>query len=337
MTQLFRDFRNIKQFLAMYLTAFVGIIFYTIIHHGLFGFTEQAAHWVMSPFFNDHTSYGAALAMFYPLLIALTFGSNYSRSWKLLFFGVLVLFSVALILSYTRAAWVSLIGAAGVYLVMRFRVRFSTLLVVGVAFLVVLFLSWETIIMKLEKNRQDSSAELTEHVQSITNISTDASNLERLNRWSAAWRMFQERPFVGWGPGTYMFQYAPFQLSAEKTRISTNAGDAGNAHSEYIGPLSESGVFGMLSFLMIIACVVYYSVMLYPRIKNKEHRLYMVNLFLGLITYLIHGLLNNFLDTDKASAPFWGFIAAIVAFEVYHLNEGADEKSEDSLLEASGE
>ena len=336
-TQLFRDFKNIKLFLAMYLTAFIGVICYTIIHHGLYGFMEQPAHWVMSPFFNDHTSYGAALAMFYPLLIALTFSSNYSRSWKLLFFGILMLFSVALILSYTRAAWVSLIGALGVYLVMRFKVRFTTLLVIGSVFLVGLFLSWETMIMKLEKNRQDSSAQITEHIQSITNISTDASNLERLNRWSAAWRMFQERPFVGWGPGTYMFQYAPFQLSDEKTRISTNAGDAGNAHSEYIGPLSESGVFGMLSLLLVIVCVVYYSVTLYPRIKNREHRLIMVNLFLGLVTYLIHGLLNNFLDTDKASAPFWGFIAAIIAIEVYHLKENSEDKEKKELLEPSSE
>jgi len=337
MTQLFRDFKNIKLFLAMYLTAFIGVICYTIIHHGLYGFMEQPAHWVMSPFFNDHTSYGAALAMFYPLLIALTFSSNYSRSWKLLFFGILMLFSVALILSYTRAAWVSLIGALGVYLLMRFKVRFTTLLVIGSVFLVGLFLSWETMIMKLEKNRQDSSAQITEHIQSITNISTDASNLERLNRWSAAWRMFQERPFVGWGPGTYMFQYAPFQLSDEKTRISTNAGDAGNAHSEYIGPLSESGVFGMLSLLLVIVCVVYYSVTLYPRIKNREHRLIMVNLFLGLVTYLIHGLLNNFLDTDKASAPFWGFIAAIIAIEVYHLKENSEDKEKKELLEPSSE
>ncbi|MFT7153475.1 MAG: putative inorganic carbon (HCO3(-)) transporter, partial [Alteromonas macleodii] len=152
-----------------------------------------------------------------------------------------------------------------------------------------------------------------------------------------AWRMFEERPFVGWGPGTYMFQYAPFQLSDEKTRISTNAGDAGNAHSEYIGPLSESGAFGMLSLLLIIICVVYYSVTLYPRIKNKEHRLIMVNLFLGLVTYLIHGLLNNFLDTDKASAPFWGFIAAIVAIEVYHLKEKSEDVKKKELLEPSSE
>lgn len=338
LTQLFKNFKNIKLFLGMYLVAFIGIIGYTIIHHGMYGFMEQPAHWVMSPFFNDHTSYGAALAMFYPLLIGLVFGSSYSKSWKIVFSTVLILFTIALVLSYTRAAWVSLIGALGVYVLMRFRIKFATVLALATVFFIALFISWDTIVMKLEQNRQDSSAEITEHVQSITNISTDASNLERLNRWNSAWRMFKARPFVGWGPGTYMFQYAPFQHSSEKTRISTNAGDKGNAHSEYIGPLSESGVFGMLSFLIVIICVVYYSITLYPRIKNKEHRLYLVSLFLGLVTYLIHGILNNFLDTDKASAPFWGFIAAIVALEVYHLNSTQEESgNEKALLESSGE
>ncbi|MGB1316585.1 MAG: O-antigen ligase family protein [Flavobacteriales bacterium] len=338
MTQLFRNFRNIKLFLGMYISAFIIIISYTVIHHALFGFTEQAAHWVMSPFFNDHTSYGAILAMFYPLLLGLVFSSSYSRSWKLLFFGILLLFTVGLVLSYTRAAWVSLVGALGVYMLIKLRIKFTTVFVIGAISLTTLALSWNTIVMELEQNRQDSSAEFTEHIQSITNISTDASNLERLNRWSSAWRMFKARPFVGWGPGTYMFQYAPFQLTSEKTRISTNAGDKGNAHSEYIGPLSESGVFGMLSFVILIICVVYYSITLYPRIKNKEHRLLLINLFLGLITYLIHGILNNFLDTDKASAPFWGFIAAIVAIEVYHLKEENQSKSEGKpLLEPSGE
>jgi hypothetical protein len=42
---------------------------------------------------------------------------------------------------------------------------------------------------------------------------------------------------------------------------------------------------------------------------------------LGLITYFTHGFLNNFLDTDKLSVPFWGFVAIIVALDVYHLTD----------------
>jgi hypothetical protein len=38
---------------------------------------------------------------------------------------------------------------------------------------------------------------------------------------------------------------------------------------------------------------------------------------LGLLTYFLHGLLNNFLDTDKASVPVWAFIAMLVALKLY--------------------
>ena len=38
----------------------------------------------------------------------------------------------------------------------------------------------------------------------------------------------------------------------------------------------------------------------------------------GLVTYYLHGILNNFLDTDKASVPFWGFTALLVAIDVYY-------------------
>jgi hypothetical protein len=37
---------------------------------------------------------------------------------------------------------------------------------------------------------------------------------------------------------------------------------------------------------------------------------------LGLMTYYIHGIMNNFLDTDKLSVPFWGFSAIIVAIDI---------------------
>jgi hypothetical protein len=38
----------------------------------------------------------------------------------------------------------------------------------------------------------------------------------------------------------------------------------------------------------------------------------------------MHGIMNNFLDTDKASAPFWGFMAVLVVLDIY--GEGAGEK-----------
>ncbi len=164
---------------------------------------------------------------------------------------------------------------------------------------------------KYDLNTQDSSDDLNEHVASVTNVSTDASNLERINRWNCAIRMYAERPFLGHGPGTYMFLYAPYQKPSEKTIISTNGGNRGNAHSEYLGPLAESGTFGLLTFMGIIITVIVVSVNSYQRLDNDRLKGLLRVAFLGLITYYLHGFLNNFLDMDKASAPFWGFTAMI--------------------------
>jgi hypothetical protein len=43
-----------------------------------------------------------------------------------------------------------------------------------------------------------------------------------------------------------------------------------------------------------------------------------MSILLALISYFIHGLLNNYLDTDKAAIPIWTSAAIIVALDIYH-------------------
>jgi len=321
-TQLFKNFENTKKFIWLYVVSFTAIIFYVLNRQYESGlFNQVAANYVVSPFYSDHTSYGAMLAMFIPVLLGFEFASEYSSQTKFLIFFVLLIFLVAFIFSYTRAAWISFAGMIFIWLLIKFKLKLRTVLLIFTGLTTFFFIYKSEILIKLSLNKQDSSKNIEKHLESIANVTTDASNLERLNRWSCAIRMFNERPVFGWGPGTYMFKYAPFQLSYEKTIISTNAADRGNAHSEYIGPLAESGALGMVTFIMILITTVYTALKVYLHSKKKEIKMLSLCLLLGLITYFIHGLLNNFLDTDKASVPFWGFIAIIVAMDVYHTSE----------------
>ncbi|MBT3207936.1 MAG: O-antigen ligase family protein [Bacteroidetes bacterium] len=318
-TQVFTKINNINYFIWLYIIPFIIVIAYSLFRHSTFGlFNQEASNWVVRPFYNDHTSYGALIVMFIPLLFGFVFNKIYSSRTKFLIWVVIVIFFTALVFSYTRAAWLSLVGAIGVLTLVIFKIKFKYILIVA-GILIVFLISFSTeIFVELEQNKQDSSEDIEEHIKSMSNIATDASNLERINRWKCALRMFAEKPILGWGPGTYMFNYAPFQFSYEKTFISTNAGDMGNAHSEYIGPLAESGIFGSLSFLIIIFATIYTAIKTYKKLENSGNKILLLTTLLGLITYYLHGFLNNFLDTDKASAPFWGFTAIIVAFDVYH-------------------
>jgi O-antigen ligase len=226
----------------------------------------------------------------------------------------------ALVLSYCRAAWLSLAFALGVLFVVIFKIKFKWIMFVTIIFGILFYLFSFQILDRLEKNRQGPSANFVEHLRSISNISTDNSNLERINRWQSALRMFEDRPVFGYGPGTYQFEYAPFQRAKEKTLISTNAGDKGNAHSEYIGPLAEQGLPGTLIVFILVGTFIRVSMRVYRRSKVPEVRMLTLSLMLSLITYFMHGTMNNFLDTDKASVPVWGFMAAIVALDIYSAN-----------------
>jgi putative inorganic carbon (hco3(-)) transporter len=330
-TRLFKKYSNIKTFIWLYLVPFSIIIIYTLYNHALVNFDEQIANYIMSPFYNDHTVYGAMLAMFFPFLFFFTLNRNYSFSIRFAAVLLLVIYIIGLIFSYTRAAWVSLAVAIILFALLQFRVKFRTLLIIFTGFAVTALIYRTDIVMKLEQNRQDASQDFDKHIESISNISTDASNLERINRWNAAFRMFNERPFFGWGPGTYSFEYAPFQHAKEKTIISTNMGDRGNAHSEYIGPLCESGLLGLITFCCIIIFVLSTSFRLYYTLKDYEMKRIVLVTLLGFTTYITHGALNNFLDTDKASVPFWGFVAIIVAIDVYHKEDEEEEESKAEL------
>jgi O-antigen ligase len=326
-TQMFRNFSNIKKFIWIYTIPLLLVIGYTLYRHITLGFTQKIAHIAMWPFYNDHTAYAAVIAMFLPVTIAFTFDKQSSSENRTMSGIVSLILIGAIVLSYTRAAWVSLAVGLMVYLIFYFRIRLAVLAVAAITVVLLFFSFRSQILMKLEKNRQESATNFNEHIQSISNITTDASNMERLNRWSSALRMYREKPMFGWGPGTYQFNYASFQQSREKTIISTNFGDAGNAHSEYIGPLAESGFIGLIAFGLIVIAVCYRAALLYRRVTNRQVKLLTLSDFVGLVTYFVHGTLNNFLDTDKASVPFWGFIAILVALDVYHSNKPAEKDS----------
>lgn len=309
--------QNIQWFLWLYIIALGIVIIYSTNRHISFHFAKKIAYWVMTPFYYDHTQYGAAIAMFVPFLVGYTLVNRHVLFIKILIASVMTLYGVGLLLSYSRASWLSVMGALALFVVLFFRIRWYFIATLMIGGLIFFFILKTEILMRLEKNKQNSSSKLTEHIQSMSNISTDASNKERLLRWNCALRMFNERPITGWGPGTYAFVYAPFQRSYEMTIISTNFGDVGNAHSEYLGALSEQGLPGLLFFILVIGTAYFTaSRIIFHSNANAKIKQMAILLLLGLCTYWIHSFLNNFLDTDKLSVPFWGFIAALVAMDV---------------------
>ena len=315
--EVFRNPRLIPRFFWAYAIG-LGIVILIATTKTLGNFSDlQTLHHVMKPFYNDHTAYGCAIALMLPAAFYFIFSrkrTGWQRVLTLLLFAGLC---TGLFFSYCRAAWLSVMGAVGVYVLVRMGMKVRWMVVLFGLGVGAFFVYQSDVLYRLGKNHQDSSYELADHLKSISNISTDASNLERLNRWASATRMWKEHPVVGTGPGTYQFLYASYQRSYQLSTISTNAGDLGNAHSEYIGPMTEQGIPGVLLVAALVLCTFATGVHTFRTARDPDMGRMALAFTLSLLTYYIHGVFNNFLDTDKLSVPFWAFTAAVVAIDVF--------------------
>ena len=315
--QMFRQPRRIRHLYWAYALG-LGVVILITTAKTVGNFSDlQTLHRVMKPFYNDHTAYGCVIALMLPAAVHFVFARS-SKGWRrLLPVALVALLCTGLFFSYCRAAWISVVAAIGVYALVRSGMKIKWMLALFALGVGLFFAHQGDVLYKLGKNTQDSSYTLADQVKSISNISTDASNLERLNRWASAFRMWNERPLFGTGPGTYQFLYGSYQKSYQLSTISTNAGDLGNAHSEYIGPLTEQGVPGALLVAALFLATFVTGVRVYRTAKDPTVGRMALAFTLSLLTYYVHGVFNNFLDTDKLSVPFWAFTAAVVALDVY--------------------
>lgn len=321
---LFRKLAVIFQYLWLYIIALAIVVVYTLYMHGQLGFTQETSYYISMPFYRAHGIYSAAISFFIPLFIwYIIYAFKLKLSWVKLtsIIFLLLLFLVGVFYSYTRAAWLSIIVAAALIIPMLFNIKFKTQVVIAVIGLAFFFTFQEQIFYLLSKNKQDSAEGFSAHFQSASNIKTDASNVERINRWMSAINMFKERPVFGFGPGTYMFCYAPYQEAQYRTIISTNFGNQGNSHSEFLNPLSETGLMGLISLLVILYYAISIAYHNFYASNNYRVKLLLAGVLLGLIGYFTHGFLNNYSETTKIAPLFWGGLAIIVAIDVYHSNK----------------
>ena len=198
-----------KSLLTVFVCYAVGLIpvmYFTIKHHSHYDFNPRVVFDICAPYFSDHTIYGACLAFIIPLLI-ITFKSwgNYSKSdvlrWS---FGMLlILILTSLILALSRAAILSVLFAGLFAVFLHFRIKFKAIIAILGVIIVGIAMNWNSIYSTLEQNESVSNdGEIVNHFSSVSNVSSDASNLERINRWICAVRMFKAKPLVGFGPGT---------------------------------------------------------------------------------------------------------------------------------------
>lgn len=311
---------NLFKFFLLYAMGLVVPIIMTEIHHSKYAFNPQTVYELCMPFFNDHTIYGASIAYVIPfVLISAVNAKAFALSSRMRYF-LWILFTVLLaaeFLAFSRAAWLSLAVSLLMYLFLKLGLKFWHFLTILITTTVLIVMFIEPIYERARENENLSNkGQIGEHLMSVGNLKSDASNLERVNRWFCAYKMFQDRPITGFGPGTYQFVYGPYQSVYEMTYISTMAGDKGNAHSEPLTYLSETGFPGFVSYIIWMLATVGVGIRAYYRAKDIYIKNLVLAALLGFITFFFHGLVNSFIDQIKFSSLVFGSMAMIVVGDI---------------------
>ncbi|MBL0340101.1 MAG: O-antigen ligase family protein [Bacteroidetes bacterium] len=230
---------------------------------------------------------------------------------------VTLIFILAELLSFSRAGWLSLIVCFLFYVLLKLNLKFKHFFWGVATLLILLFIFKDVLLDKAKTNTyQSDTQKVGEHLLSSGNLNTNVSNLERWNRWKCAIRMFRDRPITGFGPGTYQFVYGPYQLPSEMTRISSMTGNRGNAHSDPLTSLSETGLPGFVLFLLWIFATIRYGFKAYYQTTDLLIKNMVLAALLGFVTFIFHGFFNSFIDQVKLAGLVFGSMAIIVAADM---------------------
>ena len=322
--ELLKQGLDVRILLLSFCLSIGGVSLYAIYQYAAFGFQVDVSNLIAKPFFKDHTIMGAALGFAIPIATGLWWSGKKNKLalqtfWLL---PLLLVLCINLWFGHSRAAWLSVAVSVGAGVVLYFRTSPKLIAMISVIVIGITILNFDQLKDKVSTNRADSSANhasFLEQTESVTNIQTDVSNLERINRWKSAWRMQEERPWFGFGPGTYQFEYIPFQDERDKTRISIenpywiNDIHGGTAHSEPLLLLAESGWGGFVIWVLLIVHSLYFF---FLRLSNGVRFGLSIEdyILIGLISFLVHALVNNFLNSDKIAWLFWSSFAILSIF-----------------------
>jgi O-antigen ligase len=263
------------------------------------GIGAKTAYGAARPFFAEHGTYAAFLAMLLPIPLfeALERRGAQRRAYAAAAFAILL----GIVFSFTRAAWISLIVVLPISLFLWVRIRGAarTLFVGMVVVLSAVFVVLAT----------GAGDRLLRHVTTITQVE-NVSNLERVNRWTAAWGMFRSRPLTGVGYDAFGVAYPGYR---RKTIVTDQVYQRMGTHSEPLRLLSETGIGGFAAGLWMIAAASAAGIKAFRRAPHEASGRLALASVTGIWTYVVHSLFNAYLGLDKVTVPFWLLLGAIAA------------------------
>jgi len=308
----------------------IGIIW---IRHATFNFSFEDIRRVLHPFQRNHVNYAAMLSLLLPWVLYLRGSLNRGSRLRALWWALVVVWLAAILLSYTRAAYLAILLAAFAALLLRIRWFLPVVyLTLGLTVAVIAGLSRKNSYLDLAPNydRTISHTQFDDLMDATVKME-DISTMERLYRWVAGAHMSVAEPWLGFGPGTFTRYYKPFTVSGFRTYVSDNEEKSG-IHSYFLMVLVEQGFPGLFIFLLFILAVLHTGQRIISRKRNSPTAMAATASFIVILVFLS---INDLVETDKIGSFFFLCAALLVHTDLLEMGKSPEGPNDTRTEEES--
>ncbi len=206
---------------------------------------------------------------------------------------LVIFFTIPLLFTYTRAAWLALafiFFGIGVY---RFRkLLFISIIVVALLYLFAPFFQ--------------------DRISTLATLGASDSSSWRLDLWRDIWGFIKTSPWFGYGPGTVAIF---IQKNIPRFLVETEP------HNDYLRVWVESGIFALLAYLWIY--LAYFKKMWLGFRSETRPRLKMLILFLIFFTISLGAAsaTDNIIKDAVLQWIFWVLSGSLLAVINHHPNK----------------
>ena len=204
----------------------------------------------------------------------------YIQSRRLSAVSCAVIIGIALILTKSMGAWLSLIAC----LIILFFISYNDLKGKKII-LVISSISILSILAFIIINRWERLMNLDNPQNSIT---------QRINYWRTAVGIIKDHPVSGVGPGNFQEVFLKYKIG-----LSTNTR---YAHNIFLHMWSETGILGFAGIFFLIFSL------LQKGLENNKQKF----IFLAIIAFILHNLIDNSYFIPEAGLLWWAIIGLML-------------------------
>lgn len=308
--------KSVEDFKKAFWLLFIPLLFtviYTLIRHAKTDFSFQSVNNPMLPFFRNHVNYACTIAEMVPFtILAITWYGKGTFKKRFLIVSLLLLL-VAVYFSYTRSAWLALLTAGLMIIVIRLNLtKWSLMLAFAGIIGFFLYMGYHNHYLEHAPDYETTvyHPELGEHLTS-TFEGKDISSAERIYRWVAGIRMWEHEPWIGYGPGNFNNFYKSYTVNSFQTYVSDNP-ERSSIHNYFLLMLTEQGVIGLAIFILLTIGILMNGQRIYRQTINREEKRYVLGVLLCVIVIYANTFLSDLLETDKIGSFYFICIALLV-------------------------